>query len=64
MLLEQSAIKIKMMFGPLPYKTKMCYNPELFTKHGWCKIDGSKSGDGKWGFCSPSCSFINDPVNT
>ena len=63
-LSEHSAIKVKTMFGPIPYKTEICYNPEHFSKHGWCEIDGSTDGDLKWGFCSPSCSFINDPVST
>jgi hypothetical protein len=31
---------------------KYCYNPNIYTKKGWCELADDPS---KWGVCSPMC---------
>ena len=33
---------------------KYCYNPQIYSKKGWCKMADDEY---KWGICSESCSL-------
>ena len=63
LLNDQSAIRLKKKKVVGLNKELLCYNPSIVSNQGWCEIDGSTPGDSNWGFCSPSCSYVNEPVS-
>ena len=64
LLNDQSAIRLKKKKVVGLNKELLCYNPSKVLNQGWCEVDGSTAGKPKWGFCSPSCSYVNKPVST
>ena len=43
--------------GPWDYEDeKICYNPAIYQKRGWCSTAGRGQTD--WGMCSTSCQYF------
>ena len=55
---ENKNERIFTIHNPFSPDKTVCYNPKLLNENGWCYVEENVG----WGFCSPSCNFMDKAV--